>query len=202
MSEQHVEMNTGLNGPTASTKRKKGELAKSTVDGSVTTWTVSNGESVTYDVATFPPAVQMAEAVVGARTDVRLSFLKMDDPAKIAEAIRKRVAQMQAGELSTGTRSRTPKEPDELTQAVANVRSKSTQWVDDKFYPAYFADSARSGCETRTANGKVRIYHKKEALARLRRDPSISAEIQKIVKARGGKADPAQKLDLASIAVE
>jgi hypothetical protein len=201
MSETHIEAPSQLNGPTP-VRRSKSELATSTVDGSVVAFDVVGGESVSIDVAKLHPASQLEQAILGYRTSQRLAIQKMEDPAKIADVLRSRIAKMQAGEPTVGTRRRgaAAKEPDELTQALANLLGKTTDFVENTYYNNWFK-SPDSGCEFRTSNGKTRIYGKQKALAILRADARVKAEIDKIVKARtGGKSTQPKNLDLGSFA--
>src|SRR6266446_8443670 len=200
MSEQHTSTTpqTG-NGSVATTTRKKNGVAKSIVTGSVVTYTFTNGETATCDVSKLPPKIQLDYAVEGVRNAGRLAFQKMTDPAKAALATRTRFEKMLSGDVSKVSRH-TTKEPDALTQALANLTGKTVDFVENTWFPRYFA-SKDSGCTTNTVNGKTRMYGKKEALARLTVDPGIKPEYDKIVRERAAataKAAPAKRLDLNS----
>src|SRR6266576_7002407 len=101
MSEQHPTSTpqTG-NGSTPATKPKKEGFAKSSVIGSVVTYTFANGETAVCDVSKLPPRIQLDYAVEGVRNSGRLAFQKMEDPAKAALATRTRFEKMLSGDIT------------------------------------------------------------------------------------------------------
>lgn len=201
MSEQHVETNPGNGaGVTIQTRNRKAEIAKSSMENGIVTFVFNDGKTVSCDVKALPSHVQFDHAVEGVRTSGRLSFQKMDDPAKAAEALRARFAKMESGDV-TKARTRSVKETDPLVQAFANLSGKSVKHIEEVSFPRYFK-SEESGCRWSTVNGKTRMYGKKEALEKLRLDPGVKPEYDKIVRERAAKAtkaNPAKKLDLASM---
>ncbi len=189
------ETNTGTG-----TRSSREQIAESKVNGSTVSFTFTDGSVESCDVAKLAPNVQFHYAVEGVRTAARLSFQKMEDPAKAAAALRNRFAKMVNGEVTASRRSRKP--VDDLTQAIMNTTGKDQKHIEDVFYPRFFA-SKESGCTRNTdKDGKVRIFNKDEALAKLRLFPAIKTELEKIARERAGKAskDGTVKVDLASLA--
>jgi len=205
MSEQHTstspQAGNGSDAAPATGKKKKSGVAKSTVAGSVVTYTVVGGETAIVDVAKLSPAVQLEHAIEGVRNHLRLSFQKVEDPVKALGLLRTRIAKMVSGD-TTKTSRRAVKEPDALTQALANLTGKTVDFVENTWFPRYFA-SKDSGCTTNTVNGKTRMYGKSEALARLTADPGIKPEYDKIMRERAAAvaktATPVKRLDLNSV---
>jgi hypothetical protein len=197
MSEQHVEPSSNGSTQPRGRRAKNQEIATSTINGSVVTYRVTGlDEPVSVDVNKLPEHTKLEHTLAGARGSLRLSFQKLTDPKQVLEALKRRAAQMLAGEPTT-RRSREPKQVDELIQALANLRHESPKQILDVWLPAYFA-SPKSGCNITTSGGKTRVYKKKEALAKLRLASNVAAEIERVVKQRGGKVG-SEKIDLDSV---
>ncbi len=200
MSEEHVtqEPQSTGNGAAGAGSTRKSPIATSTVDGNIVRFIFTEtGETVECDVSKLSPEVQYQHAKENVRTDGRLSFQKMEDPVKAAEALRQKFARMLTGEMKTARR--TNHVVDDLTQALANHYKQDVKYIEDIWYPKYFA-SKQSGCSVQTTRDKkVRVYGKDVALEKLRNTPAIKAEMDRIAKERGKKAN--QNVDLAAFAV-
>jgi hypothetical protein len=188
MSEEHTQ-------DEATSHRQ--QIATSSVEGTVITFTFNDGSTVKLDVAALPQTVREQYAIDGVRNAGRLSFQKQTDPVKAAEALQAKFNNMLSGNVAPARRSDRMVDP--LTQALANIYGKTPQYIDDVWYDKYFAQAV-SGCTTNTdKRGKVRTYGKTAALDKLRRDGRVKAELDKIARERGSKK-PAEKLDLDSLA--
>lgn len=194
MSEQHTEeMPTS-----AGDRKRRDQIAESNVDGSTVTFTFKDGTAVSIDVAKLPEAALFQYALEGVRTAGRLSFQKMDDVGKAAQVLQTKFERMLTGQTG-GVRNRTTAVVDDLTQALANILNKDVTYVEEVYYPKYFAKKVSGVTSNIDKRGKVRLYGKPAALDKLRRDPRVKAELDRIAKEKAGKVK-SEKLDLESLA--
>ncbi len=181
-------------------RARRPEIVETSVSGSVVTYKFTNDEIVTIDVLKLPAATQAHYAVEGVRNAGRLSFQKLDDPVQAAKTLRDKIERMVKGE--TGGHGRVTKhQPTALTQALANITGKSVQFIEDTWYPRYFA-SEDSGCTRVTVKGKERIYGKTQALDKLSVDPGVKVELDKVMRERQAKVAklPAnKKVDISGL---
>lgn len=196
MSEDHTQVNeeTDTEG-----KSRRSQIAETEINGSTVTFTFGNGRVVSCDVSKLPQNVQNQYAIEGVRNAGRLSFQKLEDADKAASVLQAKFDRMLAGDTSS-SRRRTERPVDDLTQALANIYGKSPSYIEETWYPKYFANPV-SGCTLNTdKRGKVRVYGKTEALAALRNDQRVKEELNKIAKERGPAKKPTQKIDFDSLA--
>ncbi len=199
--ERNTEPSMG-NGLAAHTRTRKAAAAESEIEGNLVRFRiVATGEVVECDVSKLPAAVQFRNAQENVITRGRLSFQKLDDPTKIAEALRAKFSKFAAGEM-TSSRRTAAVVVDDLTQAVANHLKKDVSYVKDVWFPTiYYANQKQSGCTiVHTNDGKTRVNNRSAANLKLRNTPAIAAELEKIAKERTGKGKAAG-VDLASLAV-
>jgi hypothetical protein len=197
MSEDHTQANEETG---AGETSRRSQVAETEIEGSTVTFTFANGRVVSLDVSKLPPVAKDRCAAEGARNVGRLSFQKIEDPDKAASALQSKFDKMLAGDV-LGSRRRRERVVDDLTQALANIYGKSPSYIEETWYPKYFANPISECTFNTDKRGKVKIYGKSQALAALREDARVKEELNKIAKERGTtKKKPTQKIDFESLA--